>query len=47
LKKILCSLQEASIVIKPIGEEIDRMIEFVADLKNWVDENLGILEETV
>lgn len=41
-----CSLEVLE-TLEPTDEEIDRMIQFVDDLKNWVNENLGLLEETV
>lgn len=41
-----CSLEVLE-TLEPSDEEIDRMIQFVSDLKNWINENMGILEETV
>ena len=41
-----CSL-EVQEPLEPTDEEIDRMIRFVENLKSWIDENLGIFEETV
>ena len=40
-----CSL-EVMEPLEPSDEEIDRMIRFVTNLKEWVDKNLGIECET-
>jgi len=40
-----CSLEVLE-TLEPTDGEIDRMIQFVAQLKTWIDENRGVLEET-
>lgn len=40
-----CSLEVLE-TLGPTDEEIDRMVCFVANLKDWVDENLNILQES-
>jgi hypothetical protein len=40
-----CSLEVLK-TPEPTDEEIDRMICFVANLKDWIDENLNILQES-
>ncbi len=40
-----CSLEVLE-TLEPTDEEIDRMIGFVSNLKEWVDQNMGIVCET-
>ncbi|WP_159522631.1 hypothetical protein [Sunxiuqinia indica] len=40
-----CSLEVLEMK-EPTDEEIDRMIKFVEDLKNWIDKSIGVLEES-
>jgi hypothetical protein len=40
-----CSLEVLE-TLEPTDEEIDRMIRFVEGLKSWIDNNMGVLEET-
>ncbi|MGQ8337003.1 hypothetical protein ACUNWD_10670 [Sunxiuqinia sp. A32] len=40
-----CSLEILE-TLEPTDEEIDRMIQFVADLKAWIDKNMGVLKES-
>ena len=40
-----CSLEVLE-TLEPTDEEIDRMIGFVGNLKEWVDQNMGIVCET-
>ncbi|WP_321286454.1 hypothetical protein [uncultured Sunxiuqinia sp.] len=40
-----CSLEMLE-MLEPTDEEIDRMVKFVADLKDWIDRTIDVLEES-
>ena len=40
------SLIMAGKILVDCLEEIDRMIIFIEDLKNWIDKTTGVLEES-
>jgi hypothetical protein len=40
-----CSLEVLE-MLEPTDDEIDRMVKFVADLKEWIDKNVLALEES-